>query len=74
MLAATPQLALSTGSACSSHSHGSHVLRALGVGAARERGAIRVGIGRYNTAAELEEAGAALVTAARRLQPQRVAV
>jgi cysteine desulfurase len=69
LLAATPGVALSTGSACSSRERGSHVLRAMGLGAARERSAVRVSIGRYNTADEVAEAGATLVAAARRLQP-----
>ena len=68
LLAATPRLALSTGSACSSHQAGSHVLRAMGLGRARERSAIRVGVGRYNTAAELALAGTMLVEAARGLR------
>lgn len=69
LLAATPQLALSTGSACSSHEGGgSHVLKAMGLGAAREQSAVRIGVGRYNTAAELDQAASDLVSAARRLR------
>jgi cysteine desulfurase len=68
LIAATPGLALSTGSACGSRQGGSHVLRAMGLSRARERSAIRVGIGRYNTPAEVMTAGTMLVDAVRRIR------
>jgi cysteine desulfurase len=68
LIAATPGLALSTGSACSNRRGGSHVLRAMGLSRAREQSAIRVGIGRYNTPAEVMTAGTMLVDAVRRIR------
>ncbi len=57
LLADLPGVALSTGSACSSAQPGpSHVLRALGLGADRIAGTIRIGLGRENTGAEIERA------------------
>jgi cysteine desulfurase len=67
VIAATPTLALSTGSACSSHRVGSHVLSAMGLGEDRQQSAIRIGVGRYNTERELALAGSALVVAVQRL-------
>ena len=50
-------LALSTGSACSSESlEPSYVLDALGVDAAMARASIRIGIGRFTTSAEIDHA------------------
>jgi cysteine desulfurase len=57
LLAALPELALSTGSACTSAvPEPSHVLRALGLERARALGSIRLSIGRPTTAAEVERA------------------
>ncbi len=48
-------IALSTGSACSSSSpSSSHVIRALHVGREREQSALRFGVGRYTTEEEVE--------------------
>jgi cysteine desulfurase len=64
-----PDIALSTGSACSSASvEPSHVLKALGVGPWRERGAVRFGIGRFTTAEEIDYAAARVVEAVRKLR------
>ena len=52
-----PDLALSSGSACSSATpEPSHVLRALGASAETARGSIRFGLGRFNTPDEVEYA------------------
>lgn len=54
----------SVGSAC--HSHGdavSGVLAAMGCDAARARGAVRLSVGRFTTAEEIETAAAALIAA-----------
>jgi cysteine desulfurase len=57
LLAALPELALSTGSACSSASpEPSHVLRALGLERRRALGSLRIAIGRPTTPAEVERA------------------
>lgn len=50
-------LAVSSGSACTSAKpEPSHVLRALGIGDERTRGSLRFGLGRFNTAEEVDEA------------------
>jgi cysteine desulfurase len=57
LLAALPELALSTGSACTSaRPEPSHVLRALGLEPARALGSLRIGIGRGTSADEIERA------------------
>ncbi|HMD71664.1 MAG TPA: IscS subfamily cysteine desulfurase [Bryobacteraceae bacterium] len=64
-----PDIALSTGSACSSASpQPSHVLKALGVGPWRERSAVRFGIGRFTTAEEIDYAAARVVESVRQLR------
>ncbi len=58
------EVAVSTGSACSSAKpETSHVLRALGCDETRARSSIRVGLGRFTTAEEIEVATDALITA-----------
>jgi cysteine desulfurase len=49
-------IAVSSGSACSSHHAGqpSHVLQAMGFDATRARGSLRITLGRFNTQAEAE--------------------
>jgi cysteine desulfurase len=62
-------VALSTGSACASgHAEPSHVLRALGLPDALARSAVRIGIGRGNTAEELERAAERLIECVRDLR------
>jgi cysteine desulfurase len=49
-------IAISTGSACSAH-HGSepsYILRAMGFDLIRARGSLRITLGRFNTAAEVD--------------------
>jgi len=54
-------LAFSAGSACASGSgRASHVLAALGLSTAEARSSIRLGFGRYTTAAEVDRAAAML--------------
>jgi cysteine desulfurase len=58
------EVAVSTGSACSSAKpQTSHVLRALGCDETRARSSIRVGLGRFTTAEEIEVATDALIAA-----------
>jgi cysteine desulfurase len=60
-------LAVSSGSACSTGSiEPSHVLRALGLGANRAHGALRFGLGRFNTDEEVAEAIEIVATAVAR--------
>jgi cysteine desulfurase len=69
LVTSLPDIALSTGSACSSASvEPSHVLKALGVETWRERGAVRFGIGRFTTAEEIDYAAARVVEAVRKLR------
>jgi len=57
LLAALPELSLSTGSACSSAAiEPSYVIGALGLDAAAARGAVRIGLGRFTTEAEVDYA------------------
>jgi cysteine desulfurase len=61
-----PGLAVSSGSACLSTSPvPSHVLRALGMNDELARSAIRFGLGRFNTADEIERAAAHVINAVR---------
>ena len=69
LLMSLPEIALSSGSACSSESpQPSHVVKALGVGPWRERSAVRFGIGRFTTAEEIDYAAARVVESVRRLR------
>lgn len=64
-----PDIALSSGSACSSAEAGpSHVLRALGLNDAEARSSIRIGLGRFNTQEEIDYAAARMIEAVRRLR------
>ncbi len=55
VIARLPELALSTGSACSSTKpEPSHVLSALGLPPARIRASLRIGLGRFTTEAEVD--------------------
>ena len=55
LLMALRDVALSSGSACTSASlEPSHVLRAIGVSDALAHGSVRIGVGRFNTAEEIE--------------------
>jgi len=68
LIEACPAIAISTGSACTSASvEPSYVLRALGLPDALANSAIRIGLGRFNTAAEVDFAVDALAAAAARL-------
>jgi len=69
LLLSLPDLALSTGSACSSASVApSHVLKALGVNA---HSALRFGVGRFNTEEEMDYAAGKVVEAVRKLRALR---
>jgi cysteine desulfurase len=69
LLLRLPELALSTGSACSSaHPEPSHVLKAIGLGTACIRSSVRFGLGRFTTAEEVDYAATRLVEAVRELR------
>ncbi|MFI5613144.1 cysteine desulfurase family protein [Amycolatopsis sp. NPDC051903] len=68
LLAACPEIAASTGSACHSGVHSpSPVLTAMGVPPERALGAIRLSLGRFTTAGDVDVAAAALIAAHRSL-------
>jgi len=68
LLAATPQVAASTGSAChTGTTEASPVLRAMGHEPTRALAALRLSLGRWSTLDEIEHAGALLSAAARNL-------
>ncbi|MFC8371257.1 cysteine desulfurase family protein [Streptomyces sp. NPDC057238] len=65
LLAAVGEIAASTGSACHSGTHTpSPVLTAMGLDATRALGALRLSLGRWSTAEDIETAAAALIRAA----------
>lgn len=64
LLETLPDLAVSTGSACTSAAvEPSYVLRAIGLSDELANGAIRIGLGRFTTEAEIEFAADALIAA-----------
>ena len=66
LMAAVPDLCVSTGSACSSAEvETSHVLRAMGVPEADARCSLRLGLGRFTSAADVDFAVASLAAAYR---------
>jgi len=69
LIAACPGLALSTGSACTAAEvEPSYVLRALGVGEDLAAASLRIGLGRFTTATEVDFAVEALATAVLRVR------
>ncbi len=67
-------VALSSGSACTSAEVApSHVLKALGLSDAEAQASLRFGIGRFNTAEEMERVAAAVVQTVRQLRQMAVA-
>lgn len=64
-----PDLAVSSGSACTSaEPRPSHVLTALGLNDEMARSSLRFGVGRFNTAGEIDQAAQALIAAYHRLR------
>jgi cysteine desulfurase len=69
LLMSLPDIALSTGSACSSATvEPSHVLRAIGVPPDLAHGSVRFGLGRFNTEEEIDYAASRVTDAVRRLR------
>jgi cysteine desulfurase len=64
LMAASPDLCVSTGSACSSTEiEPSYVLRAMGMSEAAAARSLRIGIGRFTSAADIDYAASALAAA-----------
>jgi cysteine desulfurase len=73
LIEAAPSIAISTGSACTSAAvEPSYVLRALGLPDTLANSAIRIGLGRFTTASEVDFAADVLAAAATRLTRERV--
>ena len=69
LLTDLPQIAVSTGSACTSAGNEpSHVLRAMGCDAVRARGAVRFSLGRWTTVEEIDLVAEAVTIAVHRLR------
>lgn len=70
LMAAAPDIAISSGSACmAAEVEPSYVLRALGLSNAEAASSIRFGLGRFTTAAEIDRAASRLIAVATRLAP-----
>ncbi len=64
IMAAAPSVCVSTGSACSSAEvEPSYVLKAIGLPEAQARATLRIGIGRFTSPADVDQAAAALAAA-----------
>ncbi|MDP2099307.1 MAG: cysteine desulfurase family protein [Methylobacter sp.] len=69
MIALRDEIAMASGSACNSGAiEASHVLRAMGIEGDRLYGAVRISFGRYNTEAEIKQAGQRMVEEVARLR------
>jgi cysteine desulfurase len=69
LLMSLPEVALSTGSACSSAvAEPSHVLRALGIGEDLAHSSVRFGLGRFNTEEEIEYVAQRVIESVKRLR------
>ncbi len=74
LIEAVPQLAISTGSACTSASvEPSYVLRALGLEESAAARSLRIAIGRFNTQNEIDEAARLLSAAVKKLRQAQAA-
>ena len=69
LLIALPDVALSTGAACTSATvEPSHVLLALGMDRRQAQSSVRFGLGRFNTAEEVEQAAAQVIEAVHKIR------
>jgi cysteine desulfurase len=69
LLMSMPDVALSTGSACSSATvEPSHVLRAMGLSGQMARSSLRFGLGRFNTEEEVDYVAARVIESVRKLR------
>lgn len=71
LMSAMPNLALSSGSACSSESSdSSHVLSAIGLSREEAHSSLRIGLGRFTTEKEIETAAQSIIDAVTELRRQ----
>lgn len=71
LLREMPEIAVSTGAACSSASlEPSHVIRALGLGEARAQSSIRFGLGRFTTREDIDTAASRVIAAVQKLRKE----
>ncbi len=69
LLMKVPEVALSTGSACSSAvAEPSHVLRVMGIGEDAAHSSVRFGLGRWNTEEEIDFVAARVIESVKRLR------
>lgn len=69
----TPMLSISTGSACTSGApEPSHALLAMGLTRDEANSTIRIGVGRFNTEGEIDQAAGVIADAVERLTHMRV--
>lgn len=69
LMLAIPELAVSSGSACTSANPSpSHVLQAIGLSEEESRSSLRIGIGRFNTQSEIDQAASWLAESNRQLK------
>jgi cysteine desulfurase len=69
LLASLPDLAISTGSACASnHPGASPVLRAMGISKKLASASVRVSLGRFTTAGDIDRAASRIIVEVRRLR------
>ena len=69
LLTALDDIALSSGAACTSaHTEPSYVLKAMGISDELAQASLRFGIGRFNTAAEIDYAAARVIEAVKQLR------
>ena len=69
LMMAMPDIAVSSGSACASGTlEPSHVLKSIGMRPEHTRASIRIGIGRFNTAEEIETVADQLIASVTRLK------
>jgi cysteine desulfurase len=67
-MSAAPEVAFSSGSACSgAEATPSHVLTAIGLSESEARRSVRFGVGRFNTAVEIDQAAKQLIEAYKRV-------
>ena len=71
LMASLPDLAISTGSACSSNSDSSYVLKEIGLSDAEIDSSLRIGLGRFSSDFEINYAGERLIEEVNKIRDSR---